>query len=77
MLGVKSVELDHWDGATVALKGAGAGAVVEHPAGGGGFLMLFCPGNGQALEDYMTAQQMPRLRYGIDRHGSRVLGAAA
>ncbi|MDH4386687.1 MAG: hypothetical protein QE280_14735 [Caulobacter sp.] len=46
-------------------------------AGGGGFLMLFCPGNGQALEDYMTAQQMPRLHYGIDRHGSRVLGAAA
>jgi D-glycero-alpha-D-manno-heptose-7-phosphate kinase len=46
-------------------------------AGGGGFLMLFCPGNGRALEDYMTGQQMPRLHYGIDRHGSRVLDGAA
>ncbi len=61
---------DHVQGA----YGVTGGKVIG--AGGGGFLMLFCPRNGQALEDYMTAQQMPRLRYGIDRHGSRVLGAA-
>lgn len=40
-------------------------------AGGGGFLMLFQPGDGTALEAYMAAQNMPRLRYGIDRTGSR------
>ncbi len=42
-------------------------------AGGGGFLMLFCPGDGAQLEAYMAAQNMPRLNYGIDRHGSRVV----
>ena len=46
-------------------------------AGGGGFLMLFTPGPGEALEAYMTAQHMPRLRYGIDRQGARVLGCGA
>lgn len=44
-------------------------------AGGGGFLMLFTPGPGQALEDYMASQNMPRLRYAIDRSGSQVLTA--
>jgi len=39
-------------------------------AGGGGFLMLFQPGDGAELEAYMAAQNMPRLRYGIDRAGS-------
>lgn len=42
-------------------------------AGGGGFLMLFCPGDGAELEAYMAAQNMPRLRYAIDRSGSRVI----
>lgn len=42
-------------------------------AGGGGFLMLFTPGDGRALEDYMASQNMPRLRYGIDRGGTQVL----
>ena len=32
---------------------------------------------GEALEAYMTAQHMPRLRYGIDRQGARVLGCGA
>lgn len=45
-------------------------------AGGGGFLMLFCPGDGAELEAYMAAQNMPRLHYGIDPQGSRVMGAA-
>jgi len=42
-------------------------------AGGGGFLMLFTPGPGEALEAYMASQNMPRLHYGIDRGGSQVL----
>lgn len=42
-------------------------------AGGGGFLMLFKPGDGAELEAYMASQNMPRLRYGIDRGGSQVL----
>ncbi|MEW6392686.1 MAG: galactokinase [Pseudomonadota bacterium] len=42
-------------------------------AGGGGFLMLFTPNDGQALEDYMASQNMPRLRYGVDRGGTQVL----
>ena len=40
-------------------------------AGGGGFLMLFQPGDGAELEAYMASQNMPRLRYCIDRTGSR------
>lgn len=43
-------------------------------AGGGGFLMLFCPGDGAELEAYMAGQNMPRLNYAIDRQGSRVVG---
>ncbi|MBV9512152.1 MAG: hypothetical protein JO303_17920 [Caulobacteraceae bacterium] len=42
-------------------------------AGGGGFLMLFKPGPGEALEAYMASQNMPRLNYGIDRTGAKVL----
>ncbi len=45
-------------------------------AGGGGFLMLFCPGDGADLETYMAAQNMPRLNYGIDPLGSRLVEAA-
>ena len=42
-------------------------------AGGGGFLMLFKPGDGAELEAYMAAHNMPRLRYGVDRFGAQVL----
>jgi D-glycero-alpha-D-manno-heptose-7-phosphate kinase len=42
-------------------------------AGGGGFLMLFKPGDGTELEAYMAAQNMPRLKYGIDRFGVQTL----
>ena len=42
-------------------------------AGGGGFMMLFCPKNGAELEEFMTANNMPRMNYRIDRRGSRVL----
>jgi D-glycero-alpha-D-manno-heptose-7-phosphate kinase len=42
-------------------------------AGGGGFLMLFKPGDGTELEEYMAAHHMPRLKYGIDRFGVQTL----
>ena len=42
-------------------------------AGGGGFLMLFDPSDGRALEAYMASQNMPRLNYQIDRGGTQVL----
>jgi D-glycero-alpha-D-manno-heptose-7-phosphate kinase len=44
-------------------------------AGGGGFLMLFKPGDGAELESYMRAQNMPRLPYRISRGGSQLLSA--
>lgn len=46
-------------------------------AGGGGFLMLFQPGKGEALEAYMQSQSMPRLTYQIARAGAQVLGHPA
>jgi len=42
-------------------------------AGGGGFLMLFCPGDGEELEAFMEENRMPRLTYKIDRAGSKVI----
>lgn len=44
-------------------------------AGGGGFLMLFTPNDGMALEAYMASQNMPRLNYRIDRDGASVIHA--
>jgi D-glycero-alpha-D-manno-heptose-7-phosphate kinase len=44
-------------------------------AGGGGFLMLFKPGDGAELEAYMRAQNMPRLPYRISRGGAQLLTA--
>jgi D-glycero-alpha-D-manno-heptose-7-phosphate kinase len=46
-------------------------------AGGGGFLMLFCPGDGGALEGFMAEQNMPRLDYGVDRQGALLLDTAS
>jgi len=42
-------------------------------AGGGGFLMLYCPGDHQRLESFMARQGMPRLHYDIAREGVRVV----
>jgi D-glycero-alpha-D-manno-heptose-7-phosphate kinase len=46
-------------------------------AGGGGFLMLFCPGNSRRLEDFMAAKGMPRLYYGLEREGAKVVANVA
>lgn len=42
-------------------------------AGGGGFLMLYCPTQHKRLEAFMLANGMPRLHYNIEREGSKVL----
>jgi D-glycero-alpha-D-manno-heptose-7-phosphate kinase len=42
-------------------------------AGGGGFLMLYCAKNPAKLEKYMADRNMPRVHYGVDFEGSKVV----
>ncbi|HEX6308938.1 MAG TPA: hypothetical protein VFZ69_12160 [Longimicrobiales bacterium] len=42
-------------------------------AGGGGFLMLYCPHDHRRLETFMAQQGMPRLHYAIECEGSKVI----
>jgi D-glycero-alpha-D-manno-heptose-7-phosphate kinase len=42
-------------------------------AGGGGFLMLYCPTHHGALERFMTANGMPRLNYTVEAEGTKVI----
>ncbi len=42
-------------------------------AGGGGFLMLYSPGNHKKLEEYMATQGMKRLHYSICPVGTSVV----
>lgn len=42
-------------------------------AGGGGFLMLYCPSQGKALTEYMAEQGFVRLNWMMDFSGSRVV----
>jgi D-glycero-alpha-D-manno-heptose-7-phosphate kinase len=42
-------------------------------AGGGGFLMLYCPTDGARLTEFMTSQGMERLTYGAEFEGSKVV----
>jgi D-glycero-alpha-D-manno-heptose-7-phosphate kinase len=42
-------------------------------AGGGGFLMLYCPGRHRELTKFMEAAGMPRLRYNLEFQGSKVV----
>jgi len=42
-------------------------------AGGGGFLMLYCPIESKRLESFMLANGMPRLHYNVERDGSKML----
>jgi D-glycero-alpha-D-manno-heptose-7-phosphate kinase len=42
-------------------------------AGGGGFLMLYCPERGKRLTEFMESQGMSRLTYGAEFEGSRVV----
>jgi D-glycero-alpha-D-manno-heptose-7-phosphate kinase len=42
-------------------------------AGGGGFLMLYCPGNRAPLEKFMEDHGMPRMHYSIEPEGTKVV----
>jgi len=42
-------------------------------AGGGGFLMLYAPSNHNKLMRFMEEQGCPRLHYGIDTQGAKVV----
>ncbi len=42
-------------------------------AGGGGFLMLYCPRDGAQLTEFMAQQGMERLTYGAEFEGSKVV----
>jgi D-glycero-alpha-D-manno-heptose-7-phosphate kinase len=41
-------------------------------AGGGGFMMLYCPNKGRELDAFMASHDMPRISYFPSRQGSRV-----
>ena len=42
-------------------------------AGGGGFMMLYCPHDGHALTEFMESQGLSRLTYDAEFEGSRIL----
>src|SRR6185312_2230161 len=42
-------------------------------AGGGGFLMLYCPNQHRALERFMGERGMPRMHYTVEPEGTKVI----
>lgn len=46
-------------------------------AGGGGFLMLYCPANGRRLEEFMAGRGMRRLYYQIELEGAKTIANVA
>lgn len=42
-------------------------------AGGGGFLMLYCPKEGRELDEFMAGHGMPRIAYFPTRQGAHVV----
>lgn len=46
-------------------------------AGGGGFLMLYCPSTSGKLEDFMLSRGLPRLYYNLEREGVKVVANVA
>ncbi|HET9985386.1 MAG TPA: hypothetical protein VFQ38_17425 [Longimicrobiales bacterium] len=46
-------------------------------AGGGGFLMLYAPGEHKRLEAFMRTQGMARLHYKVEHEGSKVIANLA
>ena len=42
-------------------------------AGGGGFLMLYCPSQHAALGRFMAANGMPRMHYTVEPEGTKVI----
>ena len=46
-------------------------------AGGGGFLMLYCPSISRKLEDFMLSRGLPRVNYNLEREGTKVVANVA
>lgn len=46
-------------------------------AGGGGFLMLYCPAQHKPLETFMAEHVMPRLHYSVEPEGAKVMADMA
>ncbi|MEX0892394.1 MAG: galactokinase [Gemmatimonadota bacterium] len=46
-------------------------------AGGGGFLMLYCPADHRRLERFMLERGMPRLHYTVEHEGTKVIANLA
>ncbi len=46
-------------------------------AGGGGFVLLYCPDRGRELDAFMASQGMPRVAWVPCMHGSRVVADMA
>ena len=68
------ISLDHVDRLYETVRrdyGVLGGKIVG--AGGGGFLMLYCPRGHRRLEEFMLAQGMPRLHYMLENEGSKVV----
>jgi D-glycero-alpha-D-manno-heptose-7-phosphate kinase len=42
-------------------------------AGGGGFLMLYCPRQQRRLADFMRRQGMPQLHYSVEFQGAKIV----
>ena len=73
-----SVSLSSIDGLYDAVKrdfGVLGGKIIG--AGGGGFVLLYCPEKGRALDEFMAAQGMPRVAWFPCMHGSRVVADLA
>jgi D-glycero-alpha-D-manno-heptose-7-phosphate kinase len=44
-------------------------------AGGGGFLLLYCPSAHKRIEQFMSQSGMPRLHYSMEPEGSKVVAS--
>lgn len=70
------ITLDHVDRLYETVRrdyGVLGGKIVG--AGGGGFLMLYCPRGHRRLEEFMLAQGMPRMHYMLENEGSKVVAS--
>jgi D-glycero-alpha-D-manno-heptose-7-phosphate kinase len=64
-------KLDHLYEHVKAEYGVLGGKIIG--AGGGGFIMLYCPVKGRALDEYMAGLGMPRIDYFPSLQGAKVV----
>jgi D-glycero-alpha-D-manno-heptose-7-phosphate kinase len=68
--GMSNPKINEWYDLAMA-NGALGGKIIG--AGGGGFLMLYVPQNGRALDAYMAEHDMPRVGISPTLQGSKVV----